>query len=48
MNDEQRKQYAYLCDEYDKWVVDMYYDLLGPNELFDGIVMELEEYYDNI
>jgi len=44
MTQEQRDQYNYLCEEYDKMLVDMLFDLYGPNELFDGIVMNLEEY----
>lgn len=41
---EQLDQYNELCIDYPQWAVDMLIDLYGPNELFDGIVTDLEEY----
>lgn len=42
-----RKEYLVsLADEYGEHVVYLLADLLGPNEDFDGLVSELEDYQD--
>jgi hypothetical protein len=45
LSDEEKDQYLYLCEEFGEDAVSIAFDLLGPTELFDGMVTSLEDYF---
>lgn len=41
--EEIKRVLADYCEDYPKWAVKMCWDMMGPNELYDGIPSTLEE-----